>query len=70
MLILLSFSPVVGIGTSPTPNPQTRMSPLVPEGGAHSLARKGVRVERVPIPNVCTLWYISNFWMFEQKRKY
>jgi hypothetical protein len=40
---VLSFSPVVGIGTSPTPHPQASVPPpLLPGGGAHSLAREGV----------------------------
>jgi hypothetical protein len=40
---MLSFSPVVGIGTPPTPHPQASMPlpPLVLEGGAHSLAIEG-----------------------------
>ncbi len=39
-----AFSPVVGIGTPPTPHPQASVPspPLVPGGGAHSLAREGV----------------------------
>jgi hypothetical protein len=40
---VLSFSPVVGIGTRPAPHPQASVSPpLVPGGGAHSLVREGV----------------------------
>jgi hypothetical protein len=39
---VLSFFPVVGIGTPPTPHPQASVPlPLVPGGGAHSLAREG-----------------------------
>jgi hypothetical protein len=38
---VLSFSPVVGIGTPPTPHPLAP-PPLVSGGGAHSLAREGV----------------------------
>ncbi len=40
---VLSFSPVVGIGTPPTPHPQASVPPLpfVPGGGARSLAREG-----------------------------
>ncbi len=39
-----AFSPAVGIGTPPTPHPQASVPPppLVPGGGAHSLARDGV----------------------------
>jgi hypothetical protein len=39
-----SFSPVVGIGTPPTPNPQASVSPppLVLGGETHSLAREGM----------------------------
>jgi hypothetical protein len=59
-----SFSPVVGIGTPPTPHPQVRMPPFG-SGGRGTLAgeRGG---GRVPIPtrrhtlwysvNICTLW--------------
>jgi hypothetical protein len=40
---VLSFSPVVGIRTPPTPHPQASgQAPLVLGGGAHSLAREGV----------------------------
>jgi hypothetical protein len=40
---VLSLSPVVGVGTPPTPHPQASASPpLVPGRGAHSLAREGV----------------------------
>ena len=40
---VLSFSPVVGIGTPPTPHPQASVPPLpVLGGGAHSLAREGL----------------------------
>jgi hypothetical protein len=41
---VLIFSPVVGIGTPPHPHPQARVPPppLVPGGGAHSLAAEGV----------------------------
>ncbi len=40
---MLSFSPVVRIGTPPTPYPQASVSPapLVQGGGAHSLSREG-----------------------------
>jgi hypothetical protein len=53
----LSFSPVVGIGTPPTPHPQASVPPP-PFGseGAHSLAREGGG--RVLIPTRGhTLWY-------------
>ncbi len=45
---VLSFSPVVGVGTPPPPHPQASVSPppLVPGGGAHSLA-----IERLESPN-------------------
>jgi hypothetical protein len=40
---VLSFSPVVGIGTPPTPHPRASVCPhLVPGGGALSLAREGM----------------------------
>jgi hypothetical protein len=41
---VLSFSPVVGIGTPPTPHPHASVPPppLVPGGGVHSLAIEGV----------------------------
>jgi hypothetical protein len=41
---VLKFSPVVAIGTPPTPHPRASCapSPLVPGGGAHSLAREGL----------------------------
>ncbi len=41
---VLSFSPVVGIGTPPTPHPKASVSPPLwfRGGGAHSLAREGV----------------------------
>ncbi len=47
---MLSFSPVVGIGTAPTPRPQASvLSPFPGSGGRGTLA--GERgVERVPIP--------------------
>ncbi len=56
---MLSFSPVVGIGTPPTPQPQASVPPpsLVPGKGAYTLAgeRGG---GRVPIPTRGhTLWY-------------
>jgi hypothetical protein len=58
---VLSFSPVVGIGIEipPTPHPQARMPfPLVPEVGAHPLARE---VAGVPIPTRGhTVWYSAN----------
>jgi hypothetical protein len=69
---VLSFSPVVGIGTSPTPRPQATMPPppLVPGGGAHSLAREGGG--RVPIPTRGhRLWYsvnISTLWRRVNKK--
>jgi hypothetical protein len=64
---VLSFSPVVGIGTPPTPHSQASvpLPPLVPGGGAHLLAIEGDG--RVPIPTrgqtlwysifMCTLWF-------------
>ncbi len=41
---MLSFSPVVGIGTPPTLHPQPSVPPTAfgSGGGAHSLARDGV----------------------------
>jgi hypothetical protein len=39
---VLSFSRVVGIGTPPTSSEGECAPPLVPGGGAHSLAREGV----------------------------
>ncbi len=40
----LAFSPVVRIGTPPTPNPQASVTPLLSSGreGGTSLAGKGV----------------------------
>jgi hypothetical protein len=43
---VLSFSPVVGIGTPPTPHPQASVPPPVLGGGAHSLAREGLGVSQ------------------------
>ncbi len=67
---LLSFSPLVGIGTPPTPHPRASVPPpLWPfgsGGGSHSLAR-------VPIPTRGhTLWYslyIKKF-IFHIKKTY
>jgi hypothetical protein len=40
---VLSFFPVVGIGTPPTPHPQASLPPSPGSGGgAHSLAREGL----------------------------
>ncbi len=59
---VLSFSPVVGFGTPPTPNPQASVPPppLVLGGGAHSLAKEGARGWKSPNSDDgrCTvLWY-------------
>jgi hypothetical protein len=56
---VLSFSPVVSIGTPPTPNPQASVPappPLVLGVGAHSLVRLGVGHILWYSIYVCTLW--------------
>ena len=68
---MLSFSPVVGIRTPPTPRPQASVAPSFGSGGRGTLAgEKGG--ERVPIPTrghtlwysfyVCTLWVTGTMW--------
>jgi hypothetical protein len=54
---VLSFSPVVGIGTPPTPHPQANVPPPLGSGGRGTLAgEKGGG--RVPVPTRGhTLWY-------------
>jgi hypothetical protein len=72
---VLNFSPVVGIGTPPTPHPQASVPPPLfgSGGGAHSLAREGGG--RVPIPTrghtlcyslyICTLCYAPLIGSFQ-----
>ncbi len=56
---VLSFSPVVGIGTSSTPHLQVRMAPLWFRGELHTRLRE--RGGRVPIPTRGhKLWYSTN----------
>jgi hypothetical protein len=54
---VLSFSPVVGIGTPPTPHPQASVPSPFGSGGRGTLAGER-RGGRVPIPTRGhTLWY-------------
>jgi hypothetical protein len=54
---VLSFFPVVGIGTPPTPHPQASAPPPFGPGGRGTLAGER-RGGRVPIPTRGhTLWY-------------
>ncbi len=68
---VVSFFPVVGIGTSPTPHPRQVCPPPFGSGGRGTLA--GERgVGGVPIParghtlwysvNICTLWLYTTVW--------
>ncbi len=64
---MLSFSPVVGIGTPPTPHPQASVPPHpVLGGGAHSLWREGLGEFQIPTRGR-TLWYslhIRTLWWY------
>ncbi len=59
---MLSFFPVVRIGTPPTPHPQAIVSPppLVPGGGAHSLTREGAGESQFRRGDIhCSTLYIN-----------
>ncbi len=62
---MLSFTPVVGIGTPPTPHPQASVSPpYVPGGAAHSLARKGLGESRFRRGDIhCGIVYTYIYFM-------
>jgi hypothetical protein len=62
---VISFSPVVGIGTTPTPHPQASVPPPFGSGGRGTLAdEKGGGRVRIPTMGH-TLWYslyIRTLW--------
>ncbi len=61
----LFFSPVVGIGTPLTPHPRASVPPLPPflGGGAHSLAREGLRESQCRRKTYTVILFINMYFV-------